>query len=66
MLDTTRIELSQLKNEKVAGCYSKKLANDTAKIHPTKNLEKHARNIETAIKKAANTIILASRSAKKP
>ena len=61
-----RIELSQLKNEKVRECYNKKLTNDMAKIDPAENLEKHEKKPETAIKKAAMAIIPGSRSAKKP
>ena len=57
----TRIELSQLKNEKVRECYNKKLANDMAKIDLAEDLEKHAKKTETAIKKAAKAIIPASR-----
>ena len=66
MQHRTRIELSQLKSEKIRECYSKKLANDIAKIDPAENLEEHAKNIEAAIKKAAEATIPASRSAKKP
>ena len=62
----TRIELSQLKNEKVRECYNKKLTNNIAKIDPAENLEEHAKKIEVAIKKGAEATISASRSAKKP
>ena len=65
MLDTTRIELSQLKNEKVRECYNKKMANDVAKIDSAENLENHSKKIEAAIKKATQATISATRSAKK-
>ena len=58
--------MSQLKNEKVRECYSKKLTNDMAKIDTVGNLEKHMNRIESAIKKAAEATIPACRSAKKP
>ena len=61
-----RIELSQLKNEKIRQCYSKKLSNNIGKIDPAENLEEHARKIEAVIKKTAEAIIPATRSAKKP
>ena len=58
--------MSQLKNEKIRECYSKKLANNIAKIDPAENLEEHAKKIEAVIKKTAEATIPASRSAKKP
>ena len=61
-----RIDVSQLKSEKIRECYSKKLAKDITKIDPAENLEEYAKKIEVAIKKAAETAIPASRSAKKP
>ena len=61
-----RIDVSQLKSEKIRECYSKKLAKDITKIDPAENLEEYAKKIEVAIKKAAETTIPASRSAKKP
>ena len=60
-----RIELSQSKNEKVIECYSKKLVTNTAKIEPAENLEEPAKKIEAAIKKPAEAIISARRSARK-
>ena len=65
MQHRTRIELNQLKNEKVREFYSKKLTSNTTKIEPAENLEEHAKKIETAIKTAAEAIIPVSRSAKK-
>ena len=61
-----RIDVSHLKSEKIRKCYSKKLAKDITKIDPAENLEEYAKKIEVAIKKAAETTIPASRSAKKP
>ena len=61
-----RIDVSHLKSEKIRECYSKKLANDIAKIDLAENLEEHAKKIEAAIKKAAEATIPASRSTKKP
>ena len=62
----TRIELSQLKGEEIRECYSKKLANNIAKVDPAENLEEHAKKIEAVIKKTAEATIPASRSTKKP
>ena len=61
-----RIDVSQLENDKTRECYSKKLGNDITKIAPAENLEEHAKKIETAIKKAAEATIPASRRTKKP
>ena len=61
-----RIDLSQLKREKIRECYSKKLAKDITKIDSAENLEEYVKKIEVAIKKAAETTIPASRRAKKP
>ena len=66
MQHRTRIELSQLKSERIREYYNKKLANDIAKIDSTENLEEHAKKIEDTIKKAAEATLPASRSAKKP
>ena len=66
MQHRTRFELSQLKRETIRECYSKKLANDVAKINLTENLEEHAKNIEATIKKAAEATLSASRNSKKP
>ena len=60
MQHSTRIELNRLKSEK-SECYSKKLANDIAKIDKTENPEEHADKIEAAIKKAGEATIPASR-----
>ena len=60
------IHVSQLKNDKIRECYSKKLANDIAKIDLEENLEEHAKKIETSIKIAAEATIPASRRTKKP
>ena len=60
-----RIDVSQLKSEKIRECYSKKLVKDITKIDPAENLEEHAKKIEAAIKKAAEATIPISRSAKK-
>ena len=65
MQHRTRIELSQLKNEKARELYSKKLTSNTTKIEPTENVEEHAKKIETAIKTVAETTISVRRSAKK-
>ena len=46
-------------------CYSKKLANDIARIGSSQKLEEHAKKIETAIKKATEAAIPADESAKK-
>ena len=61
----TRIDTSQLKGKKIRECYSKKLANDIAKIDLEENLEEHAKKIEAAIKIAAEATIPVSRSTKK-
>ena len=61
-----RIDVSHLQSEKIRECYSKKLANDMTKIDPAEYLEEHVKKIEAAIKKAAETTIPISRSAKKP
>ena len=66
MQHRTRIDTSQLKGKKIRECYSKKLANDIAKIDLAENLEEHAKKIEAAIKKAAEATIPVSRSTKKP
>ena len=66
MQHRTRIDTSQLKSQRIRECYSKKLANDIAKIDLAENLEEHAKKIEAAIKKAAEATIPVSRSAKKP
>ena len=60
-----RIDTSQLTGKKIRECYSKKLANDIAKIYLAENLEEHAKKIEAAIKKAAEATIPVSRSTKK-
>ena len=65
MQHKNRIELRQSKSEKIRKCYSKKLTNAIAKIDPAENLEEHTKKIEAAIKKAAETTIPTSRSAKK-
>ena len=66
MQHRTRIDTSQLKSQRIRECYSKKLANDIAKIDLAENLEEHAKKIEAAIKKAAEATIPVSRSTKKP
>ena len=60
-----RIELSQLKSDQVRECYSKKLANDIAKVDPAENLGEYAKEIQALIKKTVETTMPASRSAKK-
>ena len=50
-----KIDVSQLKSEKIRECYSKKLAKDITKIDPAEKLEEYAKKIEVAIKKAAET-----------
>ena len=66
MQHRTSIDLNKFKSEKIRKHYSKKLANNIAKIALSENLEEHAKKVETAIKKAAEGTISVSRSAKKP
>ena len=58
--------MSHLNSEKIKEYYSKKVVNNITKIDPAENLEEHAKKIESAIRKAAETTIPVCRSAKKP
>lgn len=61
-----RVDVSQLKNQKIRQKYSAILAKNIENIQPTCGLEEHATKIEEAIKKAVETIIPARKITRKP
>ncbi|CAF2136674.1 unnamed protein product, partial [Rotaria magnacalcarata] len=61
----TKIGATQLKDDIIRRCYSKKPVENIERIQSTGNLSEHARKIEGAIKEAASAAIPAKRIAKK-
>ena len=53
MPNTSRVDISQLKNEKIRESYGGQRAKDIETIESTKYLKAHANRIGTAIKKGA-------------
>ena len=63
---STRTDVSQLKNEIIRKCYSNELAAKIEKIESVNDLDEHARKIEDAVKETAGATIPVKRVAKKP